>query len=237
MTTLYEAEVAHFRNIKPHKAFRHKVAMWLVDLDELPRLSWWLRPFARFEARDHLGRPDRTIRANLEAWLAKQGVEADGKILMLANARILGHVFNPVSVFWCLDAQDTTTCVVAEVHNTYGERHCYLLTTDKQDKASTSKEFYVSPFQQPGGTYRMRLPRPGDRLSLTIRLKQDGAVPEIPLVATLRGTSVPVTPRTVLRAAFRWPASVLIRRHGIALWLRRAPIVRRPHHIAQDGVQ
>jgi uncharacterized protein len=234
VTTLYDAEVVHFRNIKPAKAFRHKVAMWLVDLDELPRLPWWLRPFARFQARDHLGRPDRTIRANVEAWLATQGVHIDGKILMLANARVLGHVFNPISVFWCLDAENNTQCVIAEVHNTYGERHCYLLTTDTHGKARTDKEFYVSPFQRMGGTYRMRLPRPGERLSLTIKLAQHN---DIPLVAALRGTSVPVTPKAVLRAAFRLPASVLIRRHGVALWLRRVPIVRRPHHIAQDGVQ
>jgi DUF1365 family protein len=80
----------------------------------------------------------------------------------------------------------------------------------------------------------MRLPQPGESLSLAIKLTQDG---EIPLMATLRGTRIPVTAGTIVRAALHLPASVLIRRHGIALWLRRVPIVRRPRHIPQEGVQ
>lgn len=67
MTALYQAEVAHFRSDPPHRAFRHQVYLWLVDIDRLPRLPWWLRPFAGFESRDHLGCPARTIRENLDA--------------------------------------------------------------------------------------------------------------------------------------------------------------------------
>jgi DUF1365 family protein len=235
VTVLYEAKVAHFRRSAPQKAFRHKVAMWLVDLDDLPRLPWWLRPLARFEARDHLGRPDRPIRENIAAWVGRYGVDlTGGRVLMLANARVLGHVFNPISVFWCLRADGELACVVAEVHNTYGERHCYLLSTDERGNTSTGKEFYVSPFQHMGGTYLMRLPRPGEQLALTIKLSQNG---EVPLVATVRGIRAPATPAAVIRAALHIPASVLIRRHGIALWLRRVPIIRRPHHIPQKGVQ
>ena len=65
---------------------------------------------------------------------------------MLTNARVLGHVFNPLTVYWCHHPDGTLACVVAEVHNTYGERHCYLLRTDAAGRARTAKEFYVSPF-------------------------------------------------------------------------------------------
>ncbi len=81
---------------------------------------------------------------------------------MLASARVFGHVFNPLSLFWCHDAAGELRCVVAEVHNTYGERHCYLLETDDAGRASVPKAFYVSPFNDVDGQYRMKLPEPGD---------------------------------------------------------------------------
>lgn len=241
MTALFDAEVEHVRQVPPRRAFRHRVYMWLVDLDDLPRLPWWLRPFARFDSRDHLGDPHASIRANLDAWLRRRhGVDLDGgQVLMLANARVLGHVFNPISVFWCHRPDGSLACVVAEVHNTYGERHCYLLDPDEHGNATTAKEFYVSPFQQMGGDYRMRLPEPDERLALTIRLTQHG---QTPLVATLRGVRRPATAREIVRAVTTRPlitrlVSASIRRHGIALWLRRVPIVRRPPHVPQEGVQ
>ena len=100
---------------------------WFVDLDELPRHG----PLARFEARDHLGDPDRTLRENLDTYLADHGIDlAGGRITMLTNARSLGYVFNPLTLFWCHDPAGEIVCVVAEVHNTYSQRHRYLLHPD-----------------------------------------------------------------------------------------------------------
>ena len=199
--------------------------MWLVDLGEMPKLPWWARPFAKFEARDHLGSPDRTIRENLDEWLAEQGIDlGGGQVLMLANARVLGYVFNPLSVYWCHDASGELVCVVAEVHNTYGGRHCYLLRTDAQGRALVDKEFYVSPFLEVDGHYVMRLPKPGNELSVTIALRQNG---KTTFSATMKGTR-----STGLRMLLRRPlmpqrVSALIRRHGIALYFKRLPIVPR----------
>ncbi|GLZ40259.1 DUF1365 domain-containing protein [Actinokineospora sp. NBRC 105648] len=236
---LYDATVRHARMERIDHSFSHPVYMWLVDLDEPPRLPWYLRPFARFESRDHLGDPALSIKDNLARWLAGQGIEVTGQVLMLANARVLGHVFNPITVYWVHDADGAVRCVVAEVHNTYGERHCYLLRTDSEGRASTDKEFYVSPFLEMGGHYLMRMPRPGDRLSLTVTLRQDG---KTPFTATLTGTRAPATPAAVARMVLRRPlmtqrVTALIRVHGIALWLRRIPVVRRPRHVRQEGVQ
>jgi DUF1365 family protein len=237
VTALYHASVSHYRLSAPQRAFHHRIYLWLVDVDSLPVLPWWLRPFARFEARDHLGDPRLSIRENVDAWLARQGVDlAGGRVFMLANARVLGHVFNPLSLFWCLRPDGSLACVVAEVHNTYGERHCYLLPADS---GSVAKEFYVSPFQEMGGSYFMRVPMPEKRLEVTIRLTQDG---HTLLVATLRGTRTPATTRAIVRAVANRPlvtrlVSLLIRRHGIALWLRRVPVIRRPQHVPQEGVQ
>ncbi|WP_156756511.1 DUF1365 domain-containing protein [Actinokineospora pegani] len=236
---LYDAVVTHVRRDRVDNDFSHRVYQWLVDLDHLPDLPRPLRPFARFEARDHLGDPGRTIKDNLVTWLAGRGVQVTGRVLMLTNARVLGYVFNPLSVYWVHDADGEIECVVAEVHNTYGERHCYLLRTDKRGRAEAAKEFYVSPFLESHGHYLMRLPSPGATLSLTVILEQNGSTP---FTATLSGDRTPATPVEVLKMVLRRPlmpqrVTALIRRHGIALWLRRVPVVRRPRHVPQEGVQ
>ncbi|MEU0884248.1 DUF1365 domain-containing protein [Lentzea sp. NPDC005914] len=222
---IYDVLITHARRELIERTFSHRAYMWLVDLDELPRLPWWVKPFARFEARDHVGSPSKSIRENLDEWLAGRGIElGGGQVLMLANARVLGYVFNPLSVYWCHDASGALVCVVAEVHNTYGGRHCYLLRTDDQGRASVDKEFYVSPFLEVDGHYVMRLPKPGSQLSVTIALRQNG---KTTFSATMKGTR-----STGLRMLLRRPlmpqrVSALIRRHGIALYFKRLPIVPR----------
>jgi DUF1365 family protein len=230
---LYSARLTHVRHRAITRRFVNRVRMWLVDLDDLPRSR-----LLRFLPADHLGSPDRPIRANLDAWLASQGIPAPARVLMLTTPRSFGYVFNPLTVYWCHDADGTPLCVVAEVHNTYGERHCYLLRPDEKWQALAGKEFYVSPFFEVTGHYRMRLPPPAERLALTIALHQDDAPA---FTATLVGRRVgPATRALVFRYAFSLlPHRVrfLIQRHGVTLWLRRLPVVPRRPHIAQDGVQ
>jgi DUF1365 family protein len=237
---LYDCEIRHVRRQQLQRSFAHAAYFWLVDLDELPRLPRLLRPFAGFCAADHLGDPARTIRENVEAWLAGQGVDLHGgQVLMLANARVLGYVFNPITVYWCHRPDGTLACVVAEVHNTYGERHCYLLTTDGDGRASTPKDFYVSPFLTVGGEYRMLLREPDERLALSVSLRQDGRPV---FTATVTGVRRSAGPAELARMLARRPfmthrTAALIRRHGITLWLRRLPVVPRPTHNPQEGVQ
>ncbi|MFG3039759.1 MULTISPECIES: DUF1365 domain-containing protein [unclassified Streptomyces] len=229
---LYETEVAHTRVAPVHHSLRHRTYMWLVDVDDLPVLPPALRPLARFDPRDHFDGAAPTVRAGLDAYLASQGVEdADGQVLMLAHARVLGYVFNPITLYWCHDRAGRPVCVVAEVHNTYGGRHCYLLRPDERGRAEVAKDFYVSPFLDVEGAYRMRLPLPGDRLDLTVQLRlPDGSRP---LTATVHGEHRPAGPRTLLAAALRHPWSTLgvsigIRRHGIRLLLKGLPVRPRP---------
>jgi DUF1365 family protein len=229
---LYSARLTHVRHQVLTRRFTHRMRLWLVDLDDLPR-----SPLLRFRAADHLGSPDRSIRANVTEWLARQGIAAPDRIQMLAAPRSFGYVFNPLTVFWCYSG-DALLCVVAEVHNTYGERHCYLLRPDERWWAVADKEFYVSPFLEVAGHYRMRLPPPDERLALTIALHQDG---EPALTATLAGHRVgPATPSRVLRHAFSLlPHRVrfLIQRHGVVLWLRGLRVVpRHPASVREERV-
>ncbi|WP_020500233.1 DUF1365 domain-containing protein [Sciscionella marina] len=229
---LYAVRVRHVRADRIRTMFDHDFYLWLVDLDRMPRPSRWLRPFARFDARDHgagdavAGDQGAAIRAELEEWLAAREVPApSGRITMLASARVLGYVFNPLSVFWCHDAEGSVTHVVAEVHNTYRERHRYLLYPDARGQATAAKTFYVSPFLAMGGHYRMRLPEPDETLRLSVVLEQHG---DRPLVATMHGRRLPGENRALLRMLLRHPlaplhVSAAIRRRGIALWLRGVP--------------
>nr|WP_237710618.1 DUF1365 domain-containing protein [Saccharopolyspora spinosa] len=237
---LYDVVVGHTRHCAPQRSFQHRLYTWLVDLDALPNLPYPLRVLARFEARDHLGDPRRTIRENLDRWLARHDVNLrGGRVLMLAHARVLGYVFNPVTIYWCHQPDGNLECIVAEVHNTYGERHCYLVHPDAAGTGETDKQLYVSPFLPDQGSYRMRLPLPGERLRLHIDLLDGNRTL---LTATMHGRRQPATPSRLLRSALRRPlvphsVAALIRRHGIALWLRRAPQWSRQPHSHQDGVR
>ncbi|MGN8131446.1 DUF1365 domain-containing protein [Paenarthrobacter sp. 22069] len=238
--SIYRTSISHVRRSPLKNAFTYRSYSWFVDLDHLPRLPFLLRPLAVFRAGDHLGDPAATLRTNVERYLRSQGIEHDGgPIHMLTSARVFGYVFNPLTLFWCYRSSGELQCVVAEVHNTYGERHCYLLRTDPAGRASVPKAFYVSPFNDVDGQYRMKLPAPGDRLAVSIILEREG---HRPFVATMDGRRHPATVRNILAAAIRVPAapllvSALIRVQGIKLWARHLPVVARPHHTSQEAVQ
>ncbi|MFD9728503.1 DUF1365 domain-containing protein [Streptomyces sp. NPDC059072] len=246
---LYECVIAHARTTPLRHSFRHRTYLWCVDLDRLPVLPRPVRPLARFDSRDHFTGSAGSIRAGLDAFLAARGIDLDGgRVTMLAHARVFGFVFNPLSVYWCHDRSGALVCVVAEVHNTYGERHCYLLRTDDSGgteadveagaEVEVDKEFYVSPFFAVEGHYRMRLPLPDERLRLTVHLEnEDGRA----FTAVVRGRRRPATVPALLSAAVRRPWStaavwVGIRRHGLHLLMRRLPVQPRPRSTPQKGM-
>ena len=132
---LYECRITHTRLAPLRNAFTYRTYQWLVDLDHLPRLGPGLRLLAGFHGRDHLGDPGRAIRDNLDLFLESHGIDRPHKVTMLAQARVFGYVFNPLTVFWCHQADGTLACVVAEVHNTYRQRHAYLLHPDDRGRA------------------------------------------------------------------------------------------------------
>ncbi len=220
---LYETTVRHVRTEPVRNAFAYAGYHWLVDLDDLPVLPRPTRPLARFAAPDHCGDPEESLRGNVDRFLRANGVElGGGRVVMMAHARVLGHVFNPITVYWCYRADDTLACAVIEVHNTYRQRHRYLARIDARGRADVAKAFYVSPFNDVAGHYRLSIPEPGQRLALTITLHRPGRAP---FVASLHGRRHPATTRGLLRLALRHPITPLvgaarIRWQGIVLLLR-----------------
>ena len=228
---LYECRIHHARREPLRNAFSYATYEWLVDLGQLPPARGWLRLLASFEARDHLGDPGHTIRANVDDFLRDHGIDTGGgRVLMLAHARVLGYVFNPLTVFWCYRADETLACVIAEVHNTYGQRHAYLVHTDDRGRARAEKQLYVSPYHPVDGHYQMSLPPPGRRLALSVTLHRPNGHR---FTATVQGTGVPATGPALLRATARhgWSTvmvSARIRWQGIALYARGLRPVPRP---------
>jgi cyclopropane-fatty-acyl-phospholipid synthase len=227
---IYRTTITHNRQAPVHHFFEYRSYSWYVDLDDLPSLPWWLRPFARFDARDHFaGRPGQSLRDRVHTYLADHDAALpEGRITALLQARVLGYVFNPISVFWCHDHDGVLRRVLVEVHNAYGQRHIYLLPPANTPVLVT-KKFYVSPFNRVAGQYQVLAPRPDRQVDVVVSLHGDG---QPAFVATLRGTRRPATVGHVARMQILSPLAPLmvalrIRIQGIALWSRRVPVVPR----------
>jgi DUF1365 family protein len=163
---------------------------------------------------------------DVRSLLREEGIAAE-RILLLAAPRTLGYVFNPISVFWCYDGLGQPTAVLAEVHNTYGGSHIYVLKGEAMVETLVEKELYVSPFYSTEGSYRIRVSSPGPTLSVTVTLEQQN---HEPFVASLVATQRPLTPANVLRISLRFSAlrtSALIRWQALQLWIRGLKVVPR----------
>jgi DUF1365 family protein len=178
-SALCEGHVSHRRAGGPRHGFRYRVFLTLLDLDELPVLDRSLRLFGHnrssllgFHDADHLG--GAPIRAALAETVESAGHQMpDGRVELLTHCRVLGYVFNPVSFYYCYDRDDRLALAVAEVNNTYGDRHSYVLpVADEGFEWRTKKLMHVSPFFQPdAGTYRWELPPPGERVEVGVDLR------------------------------------------------------------------
>jgi cyclopropane-fatty-acyl-phospholipid synthase len=249
-SALYTGVLMHHR-MAPDHVFRHPVCFYVLDLDELPELDRRLRLFGYnrpnlFSIRDadHLGDADRPIKENILAWLAERGVDlTGGRVMLLTNIRTFGYGFNPVSFFYCYDAQDRLHCVVAEVANTFGERRPYLLDArNLVSNGGTSvwrqqKELHVSPFFGLDQTYEFRLTEPGDRISTRVDLF-DGE--ERVFLATQSGTRTELSDAALAKTMTRFPLMGqkvigLIHLEALKLWRKGATLHNKPRFTAADG--
>src|SRR5262249_10846525 len=127
-----------------------------------------------FREADHGDGSDTPLRTQVEAHLTAAGIDvAGGAIRLLCMPRILGYVFNPISVYYCYDLSGILSALLYEVHNTFGQRHTYLIAVDRTHGDAVSqrctKALYVSPFIGMDIAYDFRLHAPADRIALSIR--------------------------------------------------------------------
>jgi DUF1365 family protein len=229
---LVRGRVRHDRLAPFRHGFSYGAHQWLIDADNAEATPRWLRALASVRASDHLGTPDDTVGGNIRKLLVAEGVDwSADRVLMLTNARTLGYVFDPLTVYWCFAEDGGLEGVVAEVHNTYGERHGYVVDLDARGRGQVDKAFYVSPFLGVFGSYQLRFTLDGDRVGAFITLRQHD---QVVFTASFTGSSVPLTTRRIITSALRYPfmpqrVALLIRLQGAWLWARRLPVVRRPH--------
>lgn len=243
-SAVYTGTVAH-RRVKPRShAFRYNAYWLLIDLDELPALHKRLRYFSynffnlfSFRDADHGSGNGTPLRAEIEGHLQQAGIALHGgPIRVLCMPRILGFVFNPISVHFCYGRDGTLRALLYEVHNTFRQRHSYLIGVPQQPVAeaaihqSCGKRFYVSPFMQMDMAYRFKVEPPAEAVSVLIA-GDDTAGPVI--AATLNGKRRELTDATLLRLFFATPLLTLkvvaaIHWEALRLWLKRLPIFPRP---------
>lgn len=217
-SALYYGTVVH-RRLKPvEHRLAYRVYYLLLDLDELAELHRELRTFSwnrsnlsSVHDRDY-GRGDgQSLRGYVEAQLASAGIDlGGGAIRLLTMPRVLGYVFNPLSIYFCHDRAGRLAALLYEVNNTFGERHSYLAAVDPGAGAVAvhggEKQFYVSPFIDMATSYRFRVRVPDDGLAVTIE-QRDSAGPL--LVASLTGRRAPLTDRSLLQAFATHPLLTL----------------------------
>lgn len=236
----------HARRGAIANAFRYGVDYVLID----PAAQGGPRLFSRnrfnlaaVHDRDH-GGPRGAGQGAVWAHrvLESRGLPRAGydRLLLLTQPRFMGYGFNPVS-FWLALRRGELVAVIAEVNNTFGDRHSYFCCNPgfapirPADRIEAAKIFHVSPFQKVAGEYAFGFIVRPDRIAITIDFR-DG---EEGLVATLSGTRRPLTSGSLLIAAFRRPAGALrtvalIHWQALRLWVKRAPYRPRPTPPGQE---
>lgn len=232
-------ETFHGRRGAVTNAFRYGVDYVLLD----PETSKGPRLFSRNRANltalwdvDHGGAPKAGRGVGwVRDVLSSHSLPSDGRILLLAQPRVLGHVFNPVSFWLCHDALGRLRVVIAEVSNTFGDRHSYLCHRDdlgpitREDTIEASKIFHVSPFQPIEGGYTFRFDIRDDRIGIWI----DYSTATGGLIATLTGKRAVLTNAAILRTCLRRPFGsrrvlALIHWQALKLWVKGARFFTRP---------
>lgn len=212
----YTGHVTHARIEPVEHSFRYPAYVFALDVDELGDLDRSLRlfghnrhrPFALHDA-DHLGRRSGSLRDKLAFWTRRAGFEpVTGRIELLTTARFFGHTFNPVSFYFCYDADGSVSTVVVEVNNTFGEGHVYVLDADATLAGhSAPKTFHVSPFNDVDGAYEFRLAPPGDTIDLRIDLRRDG---RRSFASRLSGDARPLDAGSLRRLAATYPFTAML---------------------------
>ncbi len=239
-SALYEGWVAHRRLAPVEHGFRYRIAIPLLDLDELPavldRHPLWSarRPaLVRWRREDFLGDPQLPL-ADAARRLVRErtGAAPGGPVRLLAGLRFAGHSFNPVSLIYLHGGDGSVEAVIAEVTNTpWGERHAYVLAADEDGvvRTTVAKRLHVSPFMGVEQSYRIVAGEPGERLVLRIE-NSDGGRPVHHAAMSLERTEL--TRASMSRAIAAYPAAGLVtlaRIYGHAARLRLKGLTVVPH--------
>lgn len=238
---LYPSSVMHSRRFPVRYRFSYRIFSFLLDIDRLHEVTRQpLVSLDRFNVfsihtHDHGTRDGSAWRPWVENTLARQGIAAPAHIRLLCMPRMFGYGFNPLSLWFCYNAAQEVVAVIAEVSNTFGEHHHYLLHQHGEPfqhaiTASKTKIFHVSPFIGMQARYQFYLHPPGEQLRILIHEFADDA---LMLVASQCGKAQAFTTANLLRQLFSvtWvgvKVMALIHWQALKIWLQGAQCYRKP---------
>jgi DUF1365 family protein len=239
---LYLSQVMHRRAGRPAYRFTYPVFSVLLDIDRLDTLHQRLRWLSvdrwnllSIRRRDHGRRDGSAWRPWVEAQLADAGISLQGgRIRLLCMPRMLGYGFNPISIWYCEHRDGGLRAVIAEVNNTFGDHHNYVLHNGGAVmvwpvRAVAEKAMHVSPLIDMDCEYRFRLAEPTEHLSVFIRQFQSG---RFLLAASQTGQARPLDDHHLLGALLRTPLMTFkvmaaIHWQALKIWLRGGRFHRR----------
>jgi uncharacterized protein len=236
-STLYIGHVSHARLQPFRHSFRYRIFAMLLDLDALPRAKLFSHNrfnLLSFHDKDHGASDGSSAKSWAIQILGSAGLSPDASwtIKLLCFPRLWGFAFNPLAIYYCIDAAGILQASIQQVSNTFGERHSYILRHGIDPKAAQARKiFHVSPFMPLDGQYRFHLPLPADELSVMIKyLDSNGATR---LIATQTGEATPATSAHMLRAVLTHPLMTLkvvaaIHWQALKLWRKGAKFYRKP---------
>ncbi len=216
---IYVGEVMHVRHQPAKHHLRYPIYFYAFDLDELGKLHREIKFFSHnrrnivaLKDADYL-KGEGTIKQRLLGFLKHHGINKNiARVVLITQARFLGYVFNPVSFYYCYGKNEALLCIVAEVNNTFGEKHLYIL--DKPVKRTKGfvefahdKQFHVSPFNNVDGYYSFRFSENLEKIDITITLhRAEGTI----LTARLTGAGVPIDAKSMRAVIMKFPITALL---------------------------
>lgn len=239
VSALYTGRVFHCRRRPKVHRLRYSVFSLLLDLDEIDQLDEELWLFSRnrfnlfsFHDKDFGREAGEPLQDYVLEKLHSAGLkQTPDRILLSCYPRMLGYAFNPLSLFYCLDRQGRCFAIVHEVHNTFGERHCYVLPVDLQGGETPSwieqeadKALFVSPFAHMNMHYDFRVNLPDERQVIVIRASDEKG---LVITASYVAQRKRITAGALLRCFLTYPllgAKVILGIHWEALLLWRKGI-------------
>lgn len=218
---IYTGHVSHARQAPVRHSFRYPLYYYALDLEELPELDRRVLGFGHnrlavvaLHERDHLrGSRTETLRGRVLERLSPAVAGRVERIELLTNARYFNYVFNPVSFYYCYDSAGAITAIVAEVNNTFGETHLYVLEDLRRDartgllRQAQPKSFHVSPFMDIAGDYDFWCSEIGGKLDIRINVVKDG---NDSFLTRLVGEATPLTSPNLARTLAQYPVSAAL---------------------------